>query len=646
MKSINRVCLQVLAAWLWCVPVMAGKTDTGPVGKSVLEHYAKSGDTLKLRAAEFLVENMCHHHSYGSGLLDKYYAGVDTIADKYKYPDCITHYQQQIQQLGGDIGAGRRLISDSDGITAEQLIANIDAAFDDWRNGLWAGHLTFSQFCEYLLPYRVGNEKYEDWRSELKDRFMSYADMATLSDERRHSAFFAAYNVCDGIKKINFRINDKALPKTDIDLPVSVLMKMRMGVCNDYARLTTYAMRACGIPVAIDFTPQWPNKSKNHTWNVLLDNTGRIMPFLGCETYPGQANRPGEKMAKIYRQTFAYNPMSAVALCEAFGKPVPPSLSNPFVRDVTNEYFNGANFSMQLPETPFDRRIAYLAVFNNAEWIPVDHSVIDSTRRVSFSSLGREIVYMPVYWGRNGAIPCADPFLIRKDGSIHWFRRDAGKTMSLTLERKYPVFGRVFDFAKTMCGGYFEASDSADFKNAVRVAELMDIPSLWYNTINIDTDGRKYRYWRYRSPNGKGDIAEMEFYSKDKELRSVKSLCDDMPRNEAMLTNATDKNRLTYFQSVHARNTWVGVDMGTPVCVDRIRFLPRNDDNHIVAGHTYQLCYYENGKEVTHEMLTATTDSVTFKNVPTGTLYILHDLTEGSEERIFTLDEDNKIHWY
>lgn len=86
--------------------------------------------------------------------------------------------------------------------------------------------------------------------------------------------------------------------------------------------------------------------------------------------------------------------------------------------------------------------------------------------------------------------------------------------------------------------------------------------------------------------------------------------------------------------------------MGIPVCVDRIRFLPRNDDNHIVAGHTYQLCYYENGKEVPLEMLTATTDSVTFKNVPTGTLYILHDLTEGSEERIFTLDEDNKIHWY
>lgn len=635
------------AACLWCATAIAGTPDDSDVGKSVIAHYAKSGDKERLRAAEFLVENMRYHYSYNSPLLEKYYAGVDTISNEYKYPACIPHYQKMIYELGGDISAGAGKRNDPGGISAEALIANIDMAFDEWRNGRWAGHLTFDQFCEYLLPYRIGNERYEDWRTELKGQFGGYANMMNMCDERRSSTYWAAYYVCDGIKKFNFHIDDKALPKTEINLPLSVLMKMRMGVCNDYARLTTYIMRACGIPVATDFTPQWPNKSKNHTWNTLLCETGRNMPFLGCETYPGQANRPGEKMAKIYRQTFAYNEESAAALCEKFEKPVPPSLVNPFVKDVSDEYFTGGSFTMQLTETPFDRRIAYLAVFDNVEWVPVDHSVIDSSRCVTFSSLGREIVYMPVYWGRNGSIPCGDPFLVCKDGSIKQFEPDKKKTVSLTIDRKYPVFGRMFDFAKSMQGGYFEASDSANFKDAVRVAEITEIPSLWYNIVKPETGDRKYRYWRFKAPNGsKGNIAELEFYSDGKELPIAEPLCDDMRNNKKKVGNATDKSKLTFYQSVHSRGAWSGADMGMPVCIDEIRFMPRNDDNHVEPGHTYQLCYFENGKQIALKTITADSDSLTFNNVPVGALYILHDLTAGEEERIFSFDDSKSIYWY
>lgn len=637
----------LLAAWLWCAAAMAGGLPANGVGKSVIEHYAKSGDTLKLRAAEFLVENMQYHYSYKSELLDKYYAGVDTIGDKYKYSACVPHYRNLIRQLGGNISAGKEKVLDEECISARAIIENIDAAFDEWRNGRWAGHLTFGQFCEYLLPYRVGNEKYEDRRTDLKRLFCGYADMMLPCDERCNSTYWAAYYVCDGIKQFDFHIDDKALPKVDVDMPLSVVMKMRMGVCNDYARLTTYIMRSCGIPVAIDFTPQWPNKSKNHTWNSLLCETGRSMPFLGCETYPGQANRPGEKMAKIYRQTFAYNAESAAALCEQFGKPVPPSLGNPFVKDVTDEYFDGGRFAMQLPETPFDRRIAYLAVFDNVEWIPVDHSVIDSSRCVSFSSLGREIVYMPVYWGRNGAIPCSNPFLVCRDGSIKHFEPDHKKTVTLTIDRKYPVFGRMFDYAKSIRGGYFDASDSVDFKNAVKVAEVNEVPSLWYNTVKPETAGRKYRYWRFKAPNGsKSYIAELEFYAGGREIPVAEPLCDDVRYNKSRIGYATDKNKLTFYQSLHSRGAWTGVDMGEPVGIDEIRFMPRNDDNHVEAGHIYQLCFFENGKQVPLKTITSDGDSLTFENVPTGTLYILHDLTAGEEERIFSFDENKEIYWY
>ena len=43
-------------------------------------------------------------------------------------------------------------------------------------------------------------------------------------------------------------------------------------------------MRSIGIPVMLDFTPQWPFRSMGHYWNVLLDNTGKNLAFGGCET--------------------------------------------------------------------------------------------------------------------------------------------------------------------------------------------------------------------------------------------------------------------------------------------------------------------------------------------------------------------------
>lgn len=90
---------------------------------------------------------------------------------------------------------------------------------------------------------------------------------------------------------------------------------------------------------------------------------------------------------------------------------------------------------------------------------------------------------------------------------------------------------------------------------------------------------------------------------------------------------------------------WVGADFGKSVLVDQIACLARNDDNDIVDGHTYELCYFENGKQKSFAMQIAKDGTVIFKNVPTETVYILHDLTKGREERIF-LYEQNKIYWY
>ena len=64
-----------------------------------------------------------------------------------------------------------------------------------------------------------------------------------------------------------------------------------------------------------------------------------------------------------------------------------------------------------------------------------------------------------------------------------------------------------------------------------------------------------------------------------------------------------------------------------------------------IFHYAYQLCYFDKGKQVIVGTVTATDSKVTFGNVPSGALYILHDLTEGSEERIFSY-EKGQIDWY
>lgn len=41
-------------------------------------------------------------------------------------------------------------------IRAEFLINNIDLAFDGWKKRPWNASLSFADFCEWLLPYRIG----------------------------------------------------------------------------------------------------------------------------------------------------------------------------------------------------------------------------------------------------------------------------------------------------------------------------------------------------------------------------------------------------------------------------------------------------------------------------------------------------------
>lgn len=621
------------------------ETSKSTVGEKVIAHYTKTGDQEKIKAARFIAENMKYHSFKDSPILDKYYAGIEQINKQYKYPECTEQYYRLYTECG-DPYVNLTLTKDNDFINEKDIINNIDMAFEDWRNGLWAKHLSFEDFCEYMLPYRVNNEKpTSNWREDLRKLYYKYATSVITSDDMKNSAFWAASKVNDALKALKYN-NKKVLPELNINLPVSALKNMQMGECIDYATYTTYVMRACGIPVCLDYTPQWPNRSNNHYWNSLLDNTGLNIPFMGCESNPGYPNKQGREMAKVYRRTFSYQPQSLYALNKDLGENIPPILNTPFIKDVSNEYFIGKNITTKLNDKHLKDKFAYIAVFNNQTWIPVDFAVINSNRTATFKNLGSNIVYLPVFWGRNGCIPAGDPILLNRDGSIVYLKPNHNKKQSIIINRKYPHFNRIVRFRGIMKKGYFEAANNPNFSDAKQCATIKKTHLIGYDTLTVTNIKGKYRYWRFVSPEkGRCNVAEIAFLKNGIKQSFSNIISDSKGQNKTKPEYAFDGKEVTYYESTSPKDAWIGVDMGHPVEIDKIAYLPRNDANDIVIGHTYQLCYFENGKQKIADTQIAKNGTLVFKDIPSETIYILHDLNEGQEERIFTYN-NNKINWY
>ena len=109
--------------------------------------------------------------------------------------------------------------------------------------------------CEYILPYRVGNETLADWREMYYEKYNGILDGLRNSDSSdREDPAAAARIITDsltGPKKIFFTsAAPAALPHIG---PVAA--DSRSGNCRDLVDFALYVCRALGIPCASDYMP-------------------------------------------------------------------------------------------------------------------------------------------------------------------------------------------------------------------------------------------------------------------------------------------------------------------------------------------------------------------------------------------------------
>lgn len=124
--------------------------------------------------------------------------------------------------------------------------------------------------------------------------------------------------------------------------------------------------------------------------------------------------------------------------------------------------------------------------------------------------------------------------------------------------------------------------------------------------------------------------ANIQYGGNIQALITYLSVIQYMPSNNSNPdSTAFDGNMITY-----SLQKWVGLDLGVPRNINRIRIAPRNAHNGIVPGDNYQLHYWNNGW-VPAKIKQAGYHFIKFEDIPSNTLYWLRNLDHGKEEQPF-----------
>lgn len=611
--------------------------------EQVLAHYAD--DSLKLRAAHYLITNMPGHYSYAdTDSVMSYSHQVAEICRRMcgAWPEQI---RDSINACAGRCGihqVGKAF--DSRVVTADFLIHDIDAAFRSWRLGKWARHLSFEEFCEYLLPYKATElQLLDDWRTRLQGFQCQGLEELDWCGQYEHSAFQAA-------KVLNANLGALMQPNHAANLEfynirIEDALQLPFGKCDFYVILATILLRSQGIPVVMDFTPHWGYRSNGHSWNVVLTNEGREVPFTGVCTQPGEEHKPDEKMPKAYRSTYAQNhELQKLNRREKF---VPRFFRNVFMRDVSAHY--AKCYDVTLPVNARHGSYAYLAVFEEKGWAPVACAEVQQGK-ATFRDMGRNVVYIPLRYHPDGTEEFLGlPFVLEYDGTVRTLGMSKRAGDTLTARRRYPVLNYVHAVMHRMVGGEFHASNVPDFSTYITVGKITDGHAYGYEMPVPDSVGA-YRYWRYKQdkPFTYCNMAEMQFFDRHSGVRKIGKVIGTLGsfmgrggKREA----AFDGDALTFFDAPEGHSSWVGMDFGQPVSLGYIYYVFRGDGNTIEPGDTYQLYVWKKNRWKLLCTQQAQHPWLHFTDIPSGALFLLRDKTHGNDMRPFTCEAGRQVWW-
>ncbi len=590
--------------------------------EKVLIHYKDSGE--KYDAACFLIENMSKCYSYKGWLLDtlRYwksttdsFGNIDNkqVVKWEKYPASMMDKEYDIHV-----------------ITADYLIRNIDQAFEVWKKRPWNKNLSFDEFCELILPYRIGDETLEDWRSAYSKEFAFLLDSVYTGTDMME----AVNVVIEHLKKTGFRFN------IDFDSPhmgAFFLLEHRVGKCVDICDLIIYVLRSLGIPATIDMYIYESESRMGHTWDVVRDTAGNYVNINFFNITHSKRELDGRRKGKVHR--YCYGLQKEKLEFVNLKNDIPPLFRHCFVKDVSEDYFKDS-LVLDLGDVSAD--YVYLGLFKpQSEGEGIDMAKLIGGK-ATFKNVESKMIYIPLIYKNSNYESIDYPFFF--DGEkAQPIIPDLSERETVVLQRKAAFFYWIKDCFRSVVGGKFEISDRKEFSGIKPFYCINDTPHTNHIFVRLP-ELVKGRYVRFSTAKDKRvELAELSFSHDGVNVIPLK-IEGDAPENKHLkIDNVIDGDVLSYYRPQKDGASMI-VDFGREICFNELMYMPRNDDNFIRIGDVYEL-FYHGGKEgwISLGRKKAVDTFLIYDNMPKGALFYLHDITRGKEEQVFRIENGKQV---
>lgn len=606
--------------------------------QAVIDYYRLPKDSLKLKAAYFLIGNMSNKffqpYSKPQKKLLNYIDSLYTelkIKDNHEGKSDVVNssISSKWEELKEIYPLTNNQMKDVSFISSKLLIENIDYAFEVWERVPWSDSYTFEEFCEYVLPYRTRYDIPVLWRKKINKKYSWVLDSIKDSSDFLH----ASKLINDSLNwEYNYIFED--FPQSSI---IDV-QNINRGICRQHTSLKIAALRSIGIPVAD------VSGLQSTTWAIVPDKTKKFWgwediqpplkesPYIDSQRY---IDYP-----KIYEYSYKIQefPFEDIPLYD-----IPKRFYDMSRRDITKEHTDFANVSVELNiPSPKKTDYVFLCVFNkfSKKWEAAHWSEVKNNK-ATFDQMGLGCAYLPMYYSNRQYFPAGDAFYLNKKK----------KKVSLKVNTNIKEVARVYRKcylkywdnrnSDIMINDVFEGANNKDFKDA-KLLFLIDEKPINFEERKTITE-EKFRYIRYRTMPTKPmwideicndiEIAEIGFYDeyKNKLVGNLISSKESLKN----IKNAFDDNIRTNFGNKGL--CWIGLDLKTAKKISTVKYLFRNSFNTVEPGNVYELFYWDDewkslGKKKAIESFVEYTP-------PKHALLWLQNITKGREESLFFMEE-------
>ncbi|WP_304708779.1 hypothetical protein [uncultured Rikenella sp.] len=629
--------------------------------EKVLRYYQAPEDSQKLQAAYFLIANMPGKNTVTALNHDRYrrlLAELGALTIDQKTDQQLDVIRIRIDSISSASPASYIVRPDLETVSADYLIHNINESFAAWEKTPWHKRYSFEDFCEWVLPYREGNEDLEDWRALAMTLERPGEDMLQNIDSILK---WGVVLINNSGQSYSAGILHYPLPLT-----LSDMKTVGVGACGTLTQYAAKVFRSRGIPAGMDFIPAWGNRSSTHAWNSIILPEGKS-EGIGYQKRGILVVK--DKIPKIYRKRFSLLRSDALYRFREV-EDIPDFFSGYDMEDVTTQY------NMQVADVKIEGlkspgRLIWLSCFNNTSWVPVAYAekqkgcaefrnlgcgapirkgteignsiMVDTKTDPPYSGIGDGIVYLPIFYLRGKKYPAQAPFILHTDGMSERLVADVKHTQKVILDRKYPQHEQFAEFAQRAIGGRFEGANHPNFSDATILHEITSVQDHPFQSHPVE-QSCTFRYLRYVAPDSSfANLAEIRFYE-DTVLLTGK-MSGTPGRSSANDPKALfDGDPLSYYVTAEPYGTSAVLDLGGQRRITSIAYCVRTDMNEIWPGCIYEMWYWDNDWVSLGEKK-ALGYSVEWDNAPKGALYLIRNLTHGKEQRIFTW-QNNQVVWW